>query len=92
LNPEFIGGLAVELSAKMVEMYQMLHRDALNGGILKDLVKLFCSQKDSYLAVSKAFIPYITEILEYKVNNKTDLSTHLNLNGSTEEDFLAVRL
>jgi hypothetical protein len=89
MNPDFISGLAVELSSKMVEMYQMLHRDALNGGILKDLVRLFCSQKDSYLAVAKAFLPYITEILEYKVANKVDLSTHLNLNGSTEEDFLA---
>lgn len=69
----------------------MLHRDALNGGILKDLVKLFCSQKESYLAVAKAFLPYINEILEFKVTQKADLTTHLNLNGSTEEDFLGVK-
>ena len=39
--------------------------------------------------MSKQFIPYILEILEFKAANpKIDLNTHINIGTSSEEDFL----
>lgn len=89
LNPEFVPELAKELSPKMIEMYQILHRDPLNGGVIKDIIKLFCTQQESYIAVTETFLPYILDVFKFKVETKGNLTAHLNLGGSTEEDYLA---
>lgn len=68
----------------------MFQHDPINGGVIKDLVRQFSAQQESFNVTAKVFMPYIMEVLEFKVTTGSPLVAHLNIRSS-EEDFLGVR-
>jgi len=68
----------------------MFHHDALNGQVITDLIRQFCTQQESFNTTTEVLMPYILEILEFKVTTGQPLGAHLNLGKSTEEHFLSV--
>ncbi len=68
----------------------MFHHDPLNGGVLKDIIRRFCAQQESFDITAGVLMPYIMEILEFKVTTGQSLNSHLNLGKSTEDQFLSV--
>jgi len=89
VNNNHIPKLTEMLCGKIVQLFQMVHNDVLNGGLLKDIIKYFSEHQDGYSQLIQVFLPYIAEILEFKLNGGL-LEKHLDLGASTEDYFLSV--
>jgi len=70
-------------------MFQMVHNDPLNGELIKDIIKHYSTNAQGYLQLAQVFLPYIAEILQFKLNGNS-LAGHLDLGTSTEDAFLSV--
>jgi len=76
------------ICTKIVQMFQMVHNDPLNGELIKDIIKYYSTNPDGYTQLIQVFLPYIAEILQFKLDGNS-ISSHLDLGTSTEDAFLS---
>jgi len=89
INADHIPKHSELLCGKIVQMFQMVHNDPLNGGLIGDIIKHYSTNPQGYLQLAQVFLPYIAEILQFKLSGNA-LTGHLDLGTSTEDRFLSV--
>lgn len=71
-------------------MFQKLTQSQQIGSLLKEIIKTFSQSEKAYNHLAKAFLPYIVEVMKFKVYSGLPLSAHVKLGKTSEEDFLSV--
>jgi len=72
-------------------MFQDLRQSHQVVGLLKDIIRTFSTSEKAYHQLAKAFLPYIVDILKFKIYGGLPLSAHVKLGKATEEEFLSVK-
>jgi len=71
-------------------MFQDLRQSHQVVGLIKDIIKTFSASEKAYHLLAKVFLPYILDVLKFKLYAGLPLSAHVKLGKVSEEDFLSV--
>lgn len=89
INPQFIDKITQKLAPGIIKMFQDLRQSHQVVGLLKDIIRTFSTSEKAYHLLAKAFLPYIVDILRFKIHEGLPLSAHVKLGKATEEEFLS---
>lgn len=92
MNPEFVDRISEGYAQTVVKIFQKLQQIQQVGLLLRNMIRNFSNSEIAYDHLAKAFLPFIYDILKFKVYEKMPLSAHVKLDKTTEEDYLSVRL
>jgi len=89
INPGHIDKITERLAPKIIQMYRDLRQSHQIGVMIKDIIKTFAASEKAYHSLAKVFLPYILDVLKFKLYAGLPLSAHVKLGKVSEEDFLS---